>query len=65
MRLGTAAILLLSVFAGMAAAGVLLRRQRTARTVLLVLLSLLALALVVYIGLTLFFVDAVGRRPPV
>lgn len=64
MKLGTAAALLLLSVAGIAASCICLRRQKTLRTVFVVLLSLLAAACAVYIGLTLMLVDAVSRRPP-
>lgn len=40
------------------------RLGKTARTVCTVVCALLALACVVYIGLTLLFVDAVRNQPP-
>ena len=40
------------------------RLGKTARTVCTVVCVLLALACVVYIGLTLLFVDAVRNQPP-
>lgn len=64
MTLGTAVILLLCTAAGIAAVCIGLRRKKTLRTILIVLLSLLALALAAYIGLTALFVDAVQNQPP-
>ena len=64
MTLETAVLLLLCAAAGIAACGILLRGKKTLRTVLIALLSLLALALAAYIGLTLLFVDAVQSQPP-
>lgn len=64
MTLGTAVILLLCAAAGIAAACIGLRRKKTLRAILIVLLSLLALALAAYIGLTALFVDAVQNQPP-
>lgn len=61
MPLWLAAVLLL-----LALLGILLSRrlEKTARTVCTVACVLLALACVVYIGLTLLFVDAVRNQPP-
>ena len=42
-----------------------LRERRTLRIVCIVLLSLIALILAGYIGLTAIFVDAVQNQPPV
>ena len=64
MAFGTAVILLLCAAAGIAAACIGLRRKRTLRTILVAALSLLALALAAYIGLTALFVDAVQNQPP-
>ena len=64
MTLETAVLLLLCAAAGIAACGILLQGEKTLRTVLIALLSLLALALAAYIGLTLLFVDAVQSQPP-
>lgn len=65
MTLGTAILLLLCAAAGIAACCIFLREKKALRTALIVLLSLLALALAAYIGLTLLFVDAVQSQPPV
>lgn len=64
MTLETAVLLLLCAAAGIAACGILLQGEKTLRTVLIALLSLLALALAAYIALTLLFVDAVQSQPP-
>lgn len=64
MTLETAVLLLLCAAAGIAACGILLQEKKTLRTVLIALLSLLALALAAYIALTLLFVDAVQSQPP-
>lgn len=64
MTLETAVLLLLCAAAGIAACGILLRGGKTLRTVLIALLSLLALAPAAYIALTLLFVDAVQSQPP-
>lgn len=60
MTLGTAAILL--VFATGGIIGICLQSRKALRSVLLVLLSLFALALIVYIALTLLFVTAASRK---
>lgn len=61
MPLWLVAVLLL-----LALLGILLSRRlgRPARTVCTVVCALLALACVVYIGLTLLFVDAIQHQPP-
>lgn len=61
MPLWLAAVLLL-----LALLGILLSRRlgRPARTVCTVVCALLALACVVYIGLTLLFVDAIQHQSP-
>lgn len=61
MPLWLAAVLLL-----LALLGILLSRRlgRPARTVCTIACVLLALACVVYIGLTLLFVDAIQHQPP-
>lgn len=64
MTLETAVLLLLCAAAGIAACGILLRGEKTLRTVLIALLSRLALAPAAYIALTLLFVDAVQSQPP-
>ena len=56
--------MLLCTAAGIAACGIFLRGKKMLRAVLIALLSLLALALAAYIGLTLLFVDAVQSQPP-
>ena len=65
MTLETAVILLLCAAVGIAASRICLRQKKDLRTICIVLLSLLALALTVYIGLIIFFVDAVSHQPPV
>ena len=42
-----------------------LRRNKTVRVLCILFCSLLALACIVYIGLTILFVDALQNRPPV
>ena len=60
MTLGIAVVLLVLAIGGMI--GVCLQSRKTPRKGLLVLLSLFALALIVYIALTLLFVDAASRK---
>ena len=64
MTLGTAALVLALSLIGIVLAHKCLREKRTARIVCIVLLALLALFCAGYIGLTLFFVDAVRNQPP-
>ena len=63
MTLGTAVALLLLTIAGIVTACICFRRKAL-RWGLVVLLSLILLALLGYIGLTLLFVDAVSRQLP-
>lgn len=64
MTLGTAVLLFSIVFAGIAAVSIFLREKRTLCIACIILLSLIALALAGYIGLTVFFVNAVQNQPP-
>ena len=64
MTLGTAVLLLALAVAGIVLAFRYLREKRNLRIICLVLLSLIALVLVGYIGLTLIFVDAISHQPP-
>ena len=64
MTLGAAVLILLLARVGIVLTRRLLRKGRKARTVCIVLLALLALFCAVYIGLTIFFVDAVRNQPP-
>ena len=65
MTLGTAALLLAAAVIGIILSCKGLRERRTLRIVCIVLLSLIALVLAGYIGLTAIFVDAVQNQPPV
>lgn len=65
MTLGMAALLLLLALGGIAACRVCLRQKRTLRRACTAALSVLALALLVYIGLTLLLVNAAQNQPPV
>ena len=64
MTLGTAAVLLALAVAGIVLAFRYLRKKPKLRIICLVLLSLIALALAGYIGLTAIFIDAVRNQPP-
>ena len=64
MTLGAALAVLALSLIGIVLAHKCLRKQRTVRIVCIVLLALLALFCAGYIGLTLFFVDAVRNQPP-
>lgn len=64
MTLGMAILLLAVAIIGIVLTVKYLRERRTLRVVCIVLLSLIALALACYIGLTLIFVDAVQNQPP-
>ena len=65
MTLGTATLLLLLALGGIAACRVCLRKKRMLCIACIALLSLVALALACYIGLTVLFVNAVQNQPPV
>ena len=62
MTLGTAVILLLLAIAGLIACCICLRGRKALRRVLAVLLSLISLALIGYIALTLLLVSAVSGQ---
>ena len=64
MTLGIAVLLLVLAAAGIALSLRFLQSRPKLRILCIVLLSLAALALAAYIGLTLFFVDAVSHQPP-
>ena len=64
MTLGTAVLLLALAVAGIVLAFRYLREKRNLRILCLVLLSLVALVLVGYIGLTALFLDAARNQPP-
>lgn len=65
MTLGVAALLFLIVLIGIAAVFVCLRKKRMLCIACIVLLSLVALTLACYVGLTVLFVNAVQNQPPV
>ena len=64
MKLGTAVLLLALAVAGIVLAFRYLRKKPKLRIICLVLLSLIALALAGYIGLSAIFIDAVRNQPP-
>ena len=65
MTLATAVLLFLIVLISIAAVSVCLRKKRSLRRACMAALSVLALALIVYIGLTVLLVGAVQSQPPV
>ncbi len=64
MKLGTAVILLVLDVAGIVMVAKFMRKMPKVRIICLVLLSLTAMALVGYIGLTFIFLDALRNQPP-
>ena len=64
MTLGTSVLLLALAVAGIVLVYKVLRKEPKLRIACIVLLSLLALVLAGYIGLTAIFVDAVRNQPP-
>lgn len=64
MTLGTAALLLAVAVIGIMLTCKYLRERRALRITCIVLLSLIALVLACYIGLTAIFIDAVRNQPP-
>lgn len=64
MTLGMAVFLLALAVTGIVLVFRYLRKKPKLRIICLVLLSLIVLVLAGYIGLTLFFVDAVSHQPP-
>ena len=64
MTLETALILLILAVAGIVLTFKFLRKKPKLRIICLILLSLIALILAGYIGLTAIFIDAVRNQPP-
>ena len=64
MTLETALILLGLAVVGIVLTAKFLRKKPKLRIICLVLLSVIALLLVGYIGLTAIFIDAVRNQPP-
>ena len=65
MPLWLAVVLLLFAAFGIVLCHKYLRRNKTVRVLCLLFCSLLALACIVYIGLTILFVDTLQNQPPV
>ena len=65
MTFGMAAVLLILIIAGIILAVRGLQQRKILCIIIIVLLSAFGLALAVYMGLTMFFVDAVRSQPPV
>ena len=65
MPLWFAVVLLASAVIGIVLCRKYLRRSKTVRTLAIFIGVLLALVCILYIGLTLLFVDAVQNQPPV
>lgn len=64
MTLGIAVLLLAVAVIGIILTCKYVRKNRALRIACIVLLSLIALVLACYIGLTAIFVDAVRNQPP-
>lgn len=64
MTLGMAILLLAVAIIGIVLTVKYLRKRRALRIVCIVVLSLIALVLVCYIGLTAIFIEAVQNQPP-
>ena len=64
MTLETAVIMLILAVAGIVLTLKFLRKKPKLRIICLILLSLIALSLAGYIGLTAIFIDAVRNQPP-
>ena len=65
MTFGMAAVLLILIIAGIILAVRGLQQRKILCIIIIVLLSVFGLALAVYMGLTMLFVDAVRGQPPV
>ena len=65
MTFGMAAVLLILIMAGIILAVRGLPQRKILCIIIIVLLSVFGLALAVYMGLTMLFVDAVRSQPPV
>ena len=65
MTFGMAAVLLILIIAGIILAVRGLQQRKILCIIIIVLLSVFGLALAVYMGLTMLFVDAVRSQPPV
>lgn len=65
MTFGMAAVLLILIIAGIILAVRGLQQRKIFCIIIIALLSVFGLALAVYMGLTMLFVDAVRSQPPV
>ena len=65
MTFGMVAVLLILIIAGIILAVRGLQQIKILCIIIIVLLSVFGLALAVYMGLTMLFVDAVRSQPPV
>ena len=65
MPLWLAVVLLASAVIGIVLCRKYLHRNKTVRILAIFICALLALVCILYIGLTLLFVDAVQNQPPV
>lgn len=65
MTFGMAAVLLIMIITGIILAVWGLQQRKILCIIIIVLLSVFGLALAVYMGLTMLFVDAVRNQPPV
>ena len=65
MPLWLAVVLLASAVVGIVLCRKYLRRNKTVRILGIIICALLALVCILYIGLTLLFVDAVQNQSPV
>ena len=65
MTFGMAAVLLILIIAVIILAVRGLQQRKILCMIIIVLLSVFGLALAVYMGLTMLFVDAVRSQPPV
>lgn len=65
MTFGMAAVLLILIITGIILAVRGLQQRKILCIIIIVLLSVFGLALAVYMGLTMLFVDAVRSQPPV
>ena len=65
MPLWLAVVLLLFAAFGIVLCRKYLRRNKTVRVLCILFCAQLALACIVYIGLTILFVDAIQNQPPV
>lgn len=63
MTLTAAVVFFIVAIAGIAVSAVCLRDRKGIRTAFIILFSLIAFALAVYIGLTFIFVDAASNKP--